>query len=65
MAKDISTFIKLSNSELYSAHCLRRSPATSLFDSVALKHHGRWRSTISAEGYADNSKQNSRDSYSK
>lgn len=59
MGKQIATFLKLQNPELYTGHCFRRSSATILVDSgediTTLKRHGGWRSTAVAEGYIEES----------
>lgn len=62
MGKEIAKFLKLSNPNLYTGHCFRRSSATLLVDGggdlTCLKRHGGWKSTSVAEGYIDDSLQN-------
>lgn len=69
MGKDIATFLKLPDSNMYTGHCFRRSSATLLVDAggdiTALKRHGGWRSTTVAEGYIDDSEQNKTDTANK
>ncbi|XP_045472763.1 uncharacterized protein LOC123679295 [Harmonia axyridis] len=69
MGKDIATFLKLPDCNLYTGHCFRRSSATLLVDAggdiTALKRHGGWRSTTVAEGYIDNSEKNKADTANK
>lgn len=59
MGKQIASYLKLPNPELYTGHCFRRSSATILIDSgediTTLKRHGGWRSTTVAEGYMEES----------
>lgn len=60
--KEIATFLKLPNPELYTGHCFRRTSATLLADSGAnlttLKRHGGWKSDQVAEGYIEESVEN-------
>lgn len=69
MGKEIATFLKLPDSNLYTGHCFRRSSATLLVDAggdiTTLKRHGGWRSTSVAEGYIDNSQKNKADTANK
>lgn len=69
MGKDIATFLKLPDCNLYTGHCFRRSSATLLVDAggniTALKRHGGWRSTTVAEGYVDDSEKNKTDTANK
>lgn len=62
MGKQIATYLKLPNANLYTGHSFRRSSATLLVDAggdiTALKRHGGWKSTTVAEGYIDNSMTN-------
>lgn len=62
MPKQIATYLKLSNVELYTGHCFRRTSATLLADSGAnltlLKRHGGWKSSKVAEGYIEDSMAN-------
>lgn len=57
MPKAIAAFLKLSDSELYSGHCFRRSSASHLAnrggDLLTIKRHGGWKSSSVAEGYID------------
>lgn len=59
MPKLIADFLKLSNSELYTGHCFRRSSATHLADAgsdlLTIKRHGGWKSSAVAEGYIETS----------
>jgi len=59
MPQKIAQFLKLTNPELYTGHCFRRTSATLLIDAggdiTALKRHGGWKSTAVAEGYVDTS----------
>lgn len=63
MPKEIATFLKLPDAELYTGHSFRRSSATLLADSgapiTAVKRLGGWKSTAVAEGYIEESVQNS------
>ena len=60
--KNIAKFLKLSNPELFTGHCFRRSSATLLANSGAdllkIKQHGGWKSNTVAEGYVENSIEN-------
>lgn len=55
----IAQFLNLSNCELYTGHCMRRTSATFLAESGAdiqvIKRHGGWRSNNTAEGYIEES----------
>lgn len=57
--KQIAQYLKLENPSAYTSHCLRRTSATFLVnaggDLLALKRHGGWRSSATAESYVDNS----------
>ena len=57
--KQIASYLKLSNPELYTGHCYRRSSATILVDAggdiTTLKRHGGWKSTTVAESYINES----------
>ena len=59
MPKNIATFLKLPNPELYTGHCFRRSSASLLANNGArmenIKRHGRWKSSVTAEGYIESS----------
>ncbi|KAJ8969309.1 hypothetical protein NQ317_002768 [Molorchus minor] len=50
MLTDIARYLKLPNSELYTGHCLRRTSASLLADSVAnlctIKRHGGWKNSL-------------------
>ncbi|XP_031350487.1 uncharacterized protein LOC116176152 [Photinus pyralis] len=69
MPKDIATFLRLTNTDLYTGHCFRRTSATILIDAggdiMALKRHGGWKSTAVAEGYVDTSLTNKLDTATK
>ena len=69
MGKQIATYLKLPNPELYTGHSFRRSSATLLVDAgadiTALKRHGGWKSTAVAEGYIDTSMANKMDAANK
>lgn len=60
--KQIAQYLNLPNPNLYTGHCLRRTSATILIDAggdlFALKRHGGWKSSTTAEGYVDNSLNN-------
>lgn len=60
--REIATFLKLSEPELFTGHCLRRTSATLLADSGAdlttLKRHGGWKSNNVAEEYIEDSIEN-------
>lgn len=62
MGKQVATYLKLPNAELYTGHCFRRSSATLLVDGggdlLSLKRHGGWKSSAVAESYIDESLQN-------
>lgn len=62
MPKQIATYLKLKNVDLYTGHCFRRTSATLLADSGAnlsmLKRHGGWKSSKVAEGYIEESVEN-------
>ncbi|KAJ3621683.1 hypothetical protein MTP99_003791 [Tenebrio molitor] len=49
VSKEIATFLRLPQPELYTGHCFRRSSATQLAnrggDLLTLKHHGGWKSS--------------------
>lgn len=51
----VAKFLQLSEPELFTGHCLRRTSATLLADSGAnlleIKRHGGWKSSSVAEGY--------------
>lgn len=68
-SKKVATFLKLSNPEEYTGHCLRRTSATLLIDAggnmESLKRHGGWRSTAVAEGYIEESLRNKNETASK
>ena len=53
MPQKIAQFLKLTNPELYTGHCFRRTSATLLIDAggdiTALKRHGGWKSTAVTE----------------
>lgn len=55
--KNIATFLKLCNPELFTGHCFRRSSVTHLANSggdlITIKRHGGWKSSAVAEGYID------------
>lgn len=57
--KTIASFLNLSEPNLYTGHCFRRTSATLFADSVAvisdLKRHGGWRSDQVALGYMEDS----------
>lgn len=57
--KEVALFLNLSEPELYTGHCLRRSSATLLVnnggDFLSLKRHGGWKSSTIAEGYVADS----------
>ena len=59
MPSEIAAFLRLSNPELYTGHCFRRSSASHLADAGAnlttIKKHGGWKSSTVAEGYIENS----------
>lgn len=61
MCKEIAIFLNLSEPQLYTGHCFRRTSATLLVDAggdiLALKRHGGWKSSTVAEGYIDESVQ--------
>lgn len=60
--REIATFLKLEEPQLYTGHCFRRTSATLLADSGAdlttLKRHGGWKSNTVAEGYIEDSIEN-------
>lgn len=62
MPKQIASYLKLANPELYTGHCFRRTSATLLADAGAnlttIKRHGGWKSSKVAEGYIEDSIQN-------
>lgn len=62
LGKQIAIYLNLSDANLYTGHCFRRTSATVLVDAggdiTTLKRHGGWKSTSVAEGYIDNSIQN-------
>lgn len=59
---DIAKYLNLSNPNLYTGHCFRRTSATLLVhgggDLIQLKKHGGWKSSNVAEGYIDDSMTN-------
>lgn len=59
MPKEIASFLKLPNPQLYTGHSFRRTSATMLVDAggdlLTLKRHGGWRSSTVAEGYIEDS----------
>lgn len=60
--KQIAEYLKLPDPKMYTGHCLRRTSATILVDAggdlMALKRHGGWKSSTTAEGYVDESIKN-------
>lgn len=64
MPEKIVEYLKLSQPELYTGHCFRRTSATILADAGAilttLEQHGGWKSNQVAERYIRNSIQNER-----
>lgn len=58
----IAEYLKLENPSSYTGHCFRRTSATILVDAggdlMALKRHGGWKSSTTAEGYVDDSLKN-------
>lgn len=62
LGKVIASYLQLTDPELYTGHCFRRTSATLLVDAggdiTALKRHGGWKSTTVAEGYIDDSMTN-------
>lgn len=58
----IAKYLNLSNPELYTGHCIRRSSATMLAntgaDMTTIKRFGGWKSTTVAEGYIETSTEN-------
>jgi hypothetical protein len=58
----IAEYLKLKNSAGYTGHSFRRSSATLLAnkgeDLLALKRHGGWKSSTTAEGYIEDSVKN-------
>ncbi|XP_031332895.1 uncharacterized protein LOC116163187 [Photinus pyralis] len=61
----VANFLKLSDANLYTGHCFRRTSATILVDNGAdltvLKRHGGWKSSNVAEGYIEESLKNKMD----
>lgn len=59
MPKDVATYLKLPDPQLYTGHSFRRTSATLLAGSGAdiatLKRHGGWTSDKIAEGYIEES----------
>lgn len=57
--KQIAEYLKLPDPKMYTGHCLRRTSATILVDAggdlMALKRHGGWKSSTTAEGYVEES----------
>lgn len=57
MPKDIASFLKLPDPQLYTGHCFRRSSASHLAnkggDLLTIKRHGGWKSSAVAEGYVE------------
>ena len=53
--KLIAEFLQLPDFAPYTGHCFRRSSASFLVDGggdlLTLRNHGRWKSSIAAEGY--------------
>ena len=62
--KEIATYLGLSNPEMYTGHCFRRSGATLLADSGAdittIMRFGEWKSSTVAAGYIEDSLGNKR-----
>jgi integrase len=60
--KEIASFLRLPNPELYTGHCFRRSSATHLANHggslLTIKRHGGWKSSTVAESYVDASLKN-------
>lgn len=58
-AQEVTGFLNLPNTNLYTGHCLRRTSATLLVNTGAnlttLKRHGGWQSSSVAESYIDES----------
>jgi integrase len=57
ISKEIASFLRLPNPELYTGHCFRRSSATHLANHggslLTIKRHGGWKSSTVAESYVD------------
>jgi integrase len=62
ISKEIASFLRLPNPELYTGHCFRRSSATHLANHggslLTIKRHGGWKSSTVAESYVDASLKN-------
>ncbi|KAJ8933118.1 hypothetical protein NQ318_005627 [Aromia moschata] len=62
LGKQIAKYLNLSDANLYTGHCFRRTSTTVLVDAggdiTALKRHGGWKSMTVAEGYIENSIKN-------
>jgi hypothetical protein len=62
ISKEIASFLRLPNLELYTGHCFRRSSATHLANHggslLTIKRHGDWKSSTVAESYVDASLKN-------
>ena len=69
MPKKVAEFLNLSNPEMYTGHCFRRTSTTLLAEAGAdittLKRHGGWKSNSVAEGYIEASINNKKKSESK
>jgi hypothetical protein len=59
LVQDIAKFLKLPHPEKYTGHTYRRTSATIVADKtgdlLALKRHGGWQSSGTAEGYVNDS----------